>query len=55
MEEWCRRVQQNVVDRLQKVLYDTRKAAGLSNEEIKKHKKEMSSQFAQRAVSDIFD
>lgn len=50
-----RRVQQNVVERLREVLHDIRKAAGLSDEEIKEKEKEMSAEFAQRAVSDIFD
>lgn len=50
-----RRVQQNVVGRLQEFLRDVRKAEGLSDEEMVKRERMIDTEFAQRAVSDIFD
>lgn len=50
-----RKVQQNIRERLNEFLHDIRKAAGMSEAEIEKAEKETNREFAQRAVSDIFD
>lgn len=50
-----RKVQLSIRERLDAFFHDVRKAAGMSDEEIAKAEKETRNQFAQRAVSDIFD